>query len=339
MLTIVYQYGVAAPHEGAEAVYDQMRRAHGYRRDFALIECARRAAERAARSASGADVEAAEADLAGVQAACEWLDAEIRQARKSSRKRSETVGARLQLALARAQAKAARERLYATRQRYAAQCRECRESKSEAVPCPHATPEARALRERLDAIDARAAELECSVRDHAGVHWGTYLVVERAHRASCAAPLYERDGVTPHDPDVPPARWDGEGTVGMHVQGKPLTVEDALAGKSKHLHVRAAPWPEEWLATAKLEARPPRRPDSVVGSGRGRRPPGTRPGFLRCRACRELDRTQPCALRARDEHDRRRSLPRLRPATVPARGRRQSGAADAGRRDPRAVGP
>jgi hypothetical protein len=277
-MTMVYRYGITAPREGADVVREQMRLAHAYRRNLVLIERGRRWAERQARSAASEELAAAEAAVAGTAAACEWLAAEIRQDRKATRSRSETASARLQIATARAAGKAARDQLYAVRERFAAQCRDCRKAKSEQSPCPHASAEARALRDTIDVIDERANELAKNARHHSGVWWGSYLLVERAHRASCAAPLYERDGVTPHDPELP-RPWDGGGVVGVQIQSThPLTVEGALAQTDSRLRVGAPPWPEEWLARATLAPRPPRRPDSVVGTGRGRLPPGTLPG-------------------------------------------------------------
>jgi hypothetical protein len=278
MTTLVFRNGITAPREGADVVHDQMWRAHAYRKNLTLIERGRRWAERLARSTCSAEMEAAEAKVAGIAAACEWLAAEIRVGRKVTRSRSETASARLQIAAARAAGKQAREQLYAVRARYASQCKECRKLKSEQNPCPHASAEARALRDAIDTIDAMANEIVKNARHHSGVWWGTYLLVDRAHRASCEAPLYERDGVTPHDPDLPPP-WDGSGTVGVQIQStRPLTVEGALAQKDSRLRIGAPPWPEEWLASATLTARSPRREDSIVGSGRGRRPPGTLPG-------------------------------------------------------------
>jgi len=279
MTTMVFRYGIATPHEGLDEVYAQMRLAHEYRRNLIIIERGRRAAERQIRSEFGGEASIVEAQLVGIKAACDWLAAEIRVLRKNSRKRSETAAMRLQLAAARAKAKAVREHLYELRRMLAPQCAECRKAGSEEMPCPHATPEAVALRHRLDGSGAIASDLIKNAREHSGLYWGTYLLVERAMQASRSAPLYEKDGITPHDPKLPPPRWDGDGTVGVQIQSsKPLSVEQALAGADTRLAFVASPWPEQWLATADLTARPPRREDSIIGTGRGRRPPGVRPG-------------------------------------------------------------
>jgi len=279
MTTMVFRYGIATPHEGLDEVYAQMRLAHEYRRNLIFIERGRRAAEREIRREFGGEASVVEARLVGIQAACEWLASEIRGVRKDSRKRSETASMRLQLATARAKAKAVREHLYELRRLLAPQCAECKKAGSEEMPCPHATPEAVALRERLDVVGSVASELIKNAREHSGLYWGTYLLVERAMQASRSAPLYEKDGITPHDPKLPPPRWDGSGVVGVQIQAtKPLSVQQALAGLDTRLAVVASPWPEQWLATADLSARPPRRDDSIVGTGRGRRPPGVRPG-------------------------------------------------------------
>jgi cytochrome c553 len=208
MTTLVFRYGLATPHDGADLVMDQMRLAHDYRRALIWIERGRRWAARLAMHESSASLREAEARAAGADAACEWLAAEIRVDRKATRSRSETVAMRAHLVLARARLKEAKQALYTERARYAAQCAECHKAKGEIIPCPHATPEAAELRTRLDVIDLIANELLKNARAHCRLASGTYLLVEAAARASNGAPLYEKDGITPHDPDMPPPRWD-----------------------------------------------------------------------------------------------------------------------------------
>jgi len=277
MTTLVYRYGLATPHEGGEVVREQMYRAHHYSRALCWIESGRRWACRKAQSEMSSALREAEARVQGMAAACEWLVAEIRTDRKKTRGRSETAEMRTHLAFARGKLKLAKETLYLERSRLAAQCTECRKAKSEEVPCAHATPEATVLRSRLDLADLVANELLKNARKHCGLASGTYLLVEAAARASHAIPLY--DGAEPNDPDMPPFRWDGSGAVAVQIQStRPLTTDGALAGNDSRLRVTSPPWPEVWLEGRELLARPPRRDDSIVGSGRGRRPPGTRPG-------------------------------------------------------------
>lgn len=279
MSTIVFRYGIAAPHEGADRVLDQMRLAHAYGRALCWIERGRRWATRKVQNEASAELRERQAHVEGTDAACAWLAAEIRALRKKARARVETAEMRLHLAFARGKLKVAREALYAERARYAAQCPDCRKAKSEEVPCAHATAEAVAMRTKLDAIDLTANELLKNARGHCGLASGTYLLVEAAARSSHAAPLHEKDGITPHDPDMPPPRWDGSGSVAVQIQStRPLTVKDAVGCRDSRLRVAEPPWAEAWLHEQTLSARAPRREDSIVGSGRGRRPPGTRPG-------------------------------------------------------------
>jgi hypothetical protein len=278
MPIVVYRYGIASPHENADLVYDQLRLAHEYRRNLVLIERGRRHAERQVRSSFSAELQAAEQAVRVADAACEAIASGIRAVRKQDRKRSETGAQKLALAQARDNVRSAKKSLYEIRARFAPQCPDCRKAKSETMPCPHATPEGRELRNALDVVDETATALWRNAREYCGVYWGTYLLVERAHNASRAMPLYADDGVSPNDPKLPGA-WDGSGSIGVQIQSSdPLSTNGAIACTDTRLQIKESPYPEEWLATANLEARPPRRPDSIVGTGRGRRPPGTVPG-------------------------------------------------------------
>ena len=108
--TVVYRYGLAAPHEGADTVREQMRRARDYRRALVAVECERRTAARAALTDLAPDVAIAEAVVVGTNAACAWLGAEIALARKVARKRAETAPMRERVARARAILRDQRER-------------------------------------------------------------------------------------------------------------------------------------------------------------------------------------------------------------------------------------
>ncbi|HTQ43786.1 MAG TPA: zinc ribbon domain-containing protein [Polyangiaceae bacterium] len=249
MTTQVYRYGIATPHERLDVVLDQMRLAHEYARNLVLIERGRRWAEREIRRASSEALRQLEDALAVSDARVEALVAGMRAARAKARKRVETPEQRATLKAAREETKRRRDALYEMRRNLQAQCADCRKAKSEAVPCSHASPEAVALRNKLDLLDAEARELQKNARNHSGLFWGTYLIVDRAARASFAAPLYEPDGFTPHDPPLPPPRWAGEGAVAVQIQStRPLTVKGLLTGKDSRVGMTSPPWPEEWLA-------------------------------------------------------------------------------------------
>ena len=270
MTTLVYRYGLAAPHENADLVRDQMDRAHRYRVVLTWIERQRRAEARAAQSAASAGLRAAEAVVRDTDAECARLAAEIRTSRAATRKRSETAADRDALKAARLAHTEAKRDLFALRETQRSQCGACRAEKSEQNPCPHATAEARALRLELDAIDARATDTIKWIRNEcAGLYWSTYLVVERAFRAAVGSlPLYGADGVTPNDPRVP--RWTGEGAVAVQLQGG-LEVAAALSGDDTQLRIVEPPWPEAWLAQQRLDGQ-------SVETVRGREPMGVRPG-------------------------------------------------------------
>lgn len=291
--TVVYRYGLAAPHEGSEVVRDQMRRAREYRRFLVFVERGRRDAARRALAELAPEVGLAEAAVVGSTVAVQWMVNEISQTRKAARKRAESAAMRLAVGKARAALRDQKATLFALRAKYSAQCAECRKAKSEVVPCPHATPEAHRLRARLDAVDARATSLISDARKNwCGLYWANYLLVERAMQASRGAPLYERDGVTPHDPENPHSLSDA---VAVQVQStRPLTIAGAEAGADTRLRVKPPPWPEAWLAGQSLDPAAPTRPSARTPGQRpdgspapATRPDGTPARWVRDRACRE----------------------------------------------------
>jgi hypothetical protein len=245
MSTLVYRYGIAAPTDGAELVELQMRAAHEYRCALVRIERERRAEERTARSTSNAELATVEARCAGMDAACVWLAAEISSVRQVAHKRAETDAMRLGLATARAKLREAKGEMFTLRERQRAQCPDCRKAKREIVPCEHAHPEGRALCLVLDEIGLRAREKIRTAYNESPVYWGTKLVVDKAMAASRSAPLYEQDGLTPHDPKFP--RWDGNGCVAVQFQGG-LDVAQLFAD-DKRIQLTLPPWPEQHLAS------------------------------------------------------------------------------------------
>jgi hypothetical protein len=273
MPTLVYRYGIAAPHDNADLVYEQLRLAHEYRCSLVRIERTRRAEERAARLAVSAEVAAAEAAVAAADAECERLATEIRKARSDARKRVETQQMRDALAKAREVRKERKTALFELRDRYQPQCRDCRATKSEDKPCPHVGQEAQSFCLVLDAIAERAKESIRKARAESGLYWGSYLLVDRAMAASRKAPLYGDDGITPNDPKMP--RFDGGGAVAIQFQSssvRPSNVRLAdLGPDNARLQIVLPPWPEQCMPAPESHQGPfdPSRPPA------GMRPDGT----------------------------------------------------------------
>ncbi len=287
-MILVYRYGIAAPHEGADLVEAQLRAAHEYHCALVRIERERRAEERTVRSESSAELRDAEASVQGMDAACAWLAAEIGAARKAARKRVETGAMRLGLAAARGKLKQAKADLFALRERQRGQCPACRAAKSEIMPCEHVGPEARALRLALDDVDLRAREKIRLSYGQSPAYWGTKLVVDKAMAASRAMPVYDKDGTSPNDPRFP--RFDGGGCLAVQFQvGMP---GEQAFGDNDRLQLTRPAWPEEWLAAQTLSAdvgRPGKRPPGVRPDGThapAAKPDGTPARWVRDRAVR-----------------------------------------------------
>lgn len=198
----VYRYGLLPPTKEADLVRSQMRAAHNYRNVLTEIERGRRAALREIDT-SHAESAALAAAVRETREAEDKAVRELRATRAKTRSRSETEAQREAVKAARL---AKREAVRA----FAEQRKRLRED---------ATVEA-----ARDAINERAAELRRSAREHCGVHWGSYLIVEDAMQAAAKAPLY--DGDEPNDPRF--VHWASEGHVGVQLQGG-LDVADVWA--------------------------------------------------------------------------------------------------------------
>lgn len=194
MATRVYQYGLLPPTRNAELVAEQMRASHRYRNQLITLErCRRECIRDALREYS--DMDALEEAVRECKSTQEAAQAAIKSARKRSRKRSETEPQRQALAAAREATKLARARLGERR-------RQLREDG--------------AAQARLDEINEFAGALRRALREQTEAYWGTYLLAEaEVDAAAKTTPLY--DGVEPCDPRY--ARWTGDGTVGVQLQG------------------------------------------------------------------------------------------------------------------------
>jgi len=192
--TLVYRYGLLAPTLNGEMVRTQMRSAHRYRNALTEIERNRRAVLREAQSAHG-DIGALTAAAIAADAAVGDAVCALKAARSDARtKRADTPEARDVLAHARVAKSTANAAL-----------REARRAQRESGD----------LTALSDAVNERAAEMQRAARASCGVYWGSYLLVEAAMQAARGAPMY--DGPEPNDPRF--SRWDGQGAIGVQVQG------------------------------------------------------------------------------------------------------------------------
>lgn len=197
MATRVYRYGLRAPYENAELVWNQMVAAHRYRNKLVEIERARRAEVRAQRSSDGT-IAALEASAKAADAAVQEALVQVKRAKEGSRTRKVPDHLRQALNIARL---ASRDAVAAVRTARKA-----------------LMAEDGAFRVALDQIEEKYAAIRREARANCGVYWGTYLLIEDQDQAvRKSLPLYQLDGITPNDPHF--VRWEGEGQVGVQIQG------------------------------------------------------------------------------------------------------------------------
>ena len=250
MSTLVFRYRLAAPHEGADVVADQMRLAHKYRNTLTEIENARRSALREAESQFGTmasllvALRAAEDKLLAALAA-------LKRSRASTKRRSETALETAAVKSARANKKDALAAVRLERARLAERCAECRKADEDADEepvgaCPHATDDAIAFAAERARIGDLTGALRRGARAICGLGsegpyfgaWGTYLLVEAAaDQAAKTTEMYGRGG----EPlNVRFSRWDGSGEVGVQIQGG-ASIEDVTDGDCARLSVTVPP--------------------------------------------------------------------------------------------------
>ena len=238
----VYQYGVLPNEEDLPKVLAQMRLAHRYRNTLTEIERARRAAVRDVMRAVAPELEEA------VAAADVEVTRALERANKDKAERRAGVVAdplRDAVREARARKRAAIEAL-----------REARKARRSAE-----------TRAQLGAIEERALYLRKNAREHSGVYWGTYLLVEEAAENARKQPLYDLG--RPADPHF--CRWDGCAQIGVQVQGG-MPIE-ALTSDDTRLRLVPAPLPKGADPTSKRSLRRPRRTLYIrIGSAPDRSP-------------------------------------------------------------------
>lgn len=213
MPQIVYRYGLHAPHEGVEIVYEQMRLAHRYRNTLVEIERGRRAAVREVELAAG-DLPAAMRQVEAAKAIEEAAYRDVARHRAASRKRDEPAALRDALRAARVAVREASQR-----------AREIREAVK-------ASPSVTAAR---DLIGERAKGLANNAYQYSGLYWGQRaLTVEAAADSFASTPMYDRDW-QPSDPRF--ERWSGDGAVALQIMGG-LSVDEIHGCEDSRLHLR-----------------------------------------------------------------------------------------------------
>ena len=225
----VYRFGLAAPHENADLVREQILLGHRYRNTLVEIECGRRAALRRAEEKYGHDVERLKLRQAEMSAIARNVGVRAKAYRTANRTRKLPAQIVAELKEARAAEEVANLAL--------------REARS--LSAADATVSA-----WRDVIGERALGLVRGARNLSGCFWGTYLLIEEAAKDSFSdVSLYGVHG-EPTDPGF--VRFDGSGAVGVQLQDE-MSTEDILGEKSTFL--RITPPPEGWWAARRCERR------------------------------------------------------------------------------------
>ena len=272
MTQIVYRYGLHAPHEGADVVYQQMRLAHRYRNILVEIERGRRAAVRAVELEAG-DLPSVMRELEVAKAVEEAAYRTVARHRAVTRKRDEPAEDKAALTAARAAVRDVSQRVR--------QVRETIKSSSAATAA-------------RDVIGERAKSLAHNAYDHSGVYWGQRALVEEEAAASFAStPMYTRDW-QPNDPKF--VRWSGDAAVALQIMSG-VSVDELHGCTDSRLRLKK-PDPRAWgirkfrtvVPTALHVAGTARQPSCRCG--------WARTGALRCRARGCATAGSPAALMA-----------------------------------------
>ena len=220
MPQIVYRYGLHAPHENLEIVYQQLRLAHRYRNILVEIERGRRAAIRALELQAG-DMPAAMRALGSAKALEEAAYKAVARHRATTRKRNESPELKANLLSARAAVREASEHVQQIRQAI------------------KASPEVTAERDRIGEM---AKSLAKNAYRYSGVYWGQRALVDEEAAASfVSVPMYTKDW-RPNDPSF--VRWTGDGAVALQIMGG-LSPDKVHGGGDSRLRI-AKPDPKAW---------------------------------------------------------------------------------------------
>ena len=234
MNTLVYKYGLRAPHENRDLALADLRLAHEYRNKLIEIERTRRATVRAVEDDMLGEPRLR---LAAAEKTLKDAVEAVTKYRASTRKRVAPEELIELLKLARSAHHEASYAFRVARQGVQPSCSACKKAELP-TPCEHATAEGKRLLVELDyAADAAKSAIK-EYRNASGPSWGTYLLVDAAAQQSFRKlPLYDIDG-QPNDPQH--LRWTGEGSIGVQLQGG-LSVEEALAGEDTQFRITPPP--------------------------------------------------------------------------------------------------
>ncbi|MGO9707946.1 MAG: hypothetical protein ACLQBL_03735 [Polyangiaceae bacterium] len=212
--TLVYQYGLAAPHEGADEVREQMRLAHRFRNALVEIERERRRETREAEAAHAPDVLRTARAMREAEAVVEGLLVRAKSERQKTGARRVVGELATAIADARAAKKAAKLAWWAARR---------------------AAADSPALIVETEDIRARASERQKEAAVASGVAWGTKaLVVEAATKSFAETSMYDEDG-EPQDPRFVRAA-DAQEAVGVQCIGG-LPAVDATGGEDTQIRI------------------------------------------------------------------------------------------------------
>jgi hypothetical protein len=194
-MSIVYQYGLHAPHEGTGLVHEQLRLAHRFRNTLIEIERGRRTSVRAVESMAGDLPEAMRAHEAAKSTEA-LAYAQVAKHRAVTRKRDEPELLRAELAAARAAVRAASSHVRAVRL---------------------AIKDSLIVQNAKDKIGELAKSLANNAYEYSGCYWGQRaIVVEAAAESFSSLPMYDR-AWGPNDPRF--LRWKPDGSVGLQIMG------------------------------------------------------------------------------------------------------------------------
>jgi hypothetical protein len=183
--TIVYRYGAKKPTTNAEALLDQLRKAHQYRNKLVELELERRKlVEEAIKSIEGEVRKIAE-KIEQLELDIDYVARKINSHKQKNRTRTVPTELKEQLKALKAQR---RERL-----------RQMREAKKAAYTRPE-------TKQALDKIEGKARAAHKKARSLCGLYWGTYCHVEQiiSHIRKGPPPKFRR--------------FDGSGVLAVQLQ-------------------------------------------------------------------------------------------------------------------------
>jgi hypothetical protein len=220
MSTLVYRYGLHAPHEGADLVREQMRESTRYRNDLVEIERWRRDRVREFELKAG-DLPVAMRALEAAQAIEHEAYVAVARHRAKSRKRDEPRALKDALKAARAAVRTAADHTHTVR------------------AAIKADPRAQAAK---DLIGERAKRFAKNAYERSLLFWGQRALCDEEAAASFSSlPMYDRDW-QPNGPRR--AFFDGAGAVGLQIMGG-LSVEEVHGCADNRLRL-VPPDPRAW---------------------------------------------------------------------------------------------